>query len=211
MPMTFLEKCVCTYTYGPFVANQFKEGKMQKVFTIVTISAVATLGCMTVIAAESPEAPPSSTSSYADQSESVVHECGCPDSSDCGSSCGNCNTCRCGICCRHRAYIASFGYFNCSCRGSYKFPVPPRYTYHWPGMYSQQYMTEYASPYRFPPLELPKFVPQEDGKITVKPVIQGTSTGLTAVNPDKLAPLPTLLSARPKPMSVRIKQEYGLK
>ena len=78
-------------------------------------------------------------------------------------------------------------------------------------MYSQRYMTEYTSPYRFPPLELPKFIPQENGKITIKPVIQGTSTGLTAVNSDKLAPLPTLLSARPKPMSVRIKQKYGLK
>ncbi len=78
-------------------------------------------------------------------------------------------------------------------------------------MYSQQHMTEYTSPYRFPPLELPKFVPQEKGKITVKPVIQSTSTGLTAVNPAKLAPLPTRLSPRPKPMSVRIKQKYGLK
>ena len=42
--------------------------------------------------------------------------------------------------------------FNCCCRGSYKFPVPPQYTYHWPGIYSQQTMTEYVSPYRFPPL-----------------------------------------------------------
>ena len=23
--------------------------------------------------------------------------------------------------------------FNCGCNGSYKFPVPPLYTYHWPG------------------------------------------------------------------------------
>lgn len=52
----------------------------------------------------------------------------------------------------------SFGYFNCSCRGSYKFPVPPLYTYHWPGMYSQQYMTEYNSPWRFPTLERPEAI-----------------------------------------------------
>jgi hypothetical protein len=43
--------------------------------------------------------------------------------------------------------------FNCGCNGSYKFPVPPLYTYHWPGMYSAQTMTEYRSPWRFPPLK----------------------------------------------------------
>ncbi len=50
---------------------------------------------------------------------------------------------------------ASYGAFNCGCSGSYKYPVPPQYTYHWPGMYSQQTMTEYVSPYRFPPLKPP--------------------------------------------------------
>ena len=44
-------------------------------------------------------------------------------------------------------------HFNCGCNGSYKFPVPPLYTYHWPGMYSAQLMTEYHSPWRFPPLK----------------------------------------------------------
>lgn len=43
--------------------------------------------------------------------------------------------------------------FNCGCNGSYKFPVPPLYTYHWPGMYSAQLMTDYHSPWRFPPLK----------------------------------------------------------
>ncbi len=43
--------------------------------------------------------------------------------------------------------------FNCGCNGSYKFPVPPLYTYHWPGMYSAQWMTDYHSPWRFPPLK----------------------------------------------------------
>jgi len=42
--------------------------------------------------------------------------------------------------------------FNCGCNGSYKYPVPPLYTYHWPGMYSQQLMTDYHSPWRFPPI-----------------------------------------------------------
>ncbi len=42
---------------------------------------------------------------------------------------------------------------NCSCNGSYKFPVPPLYTYHWPGRFSLQLMTDYQSPWRFPPLK----------------------------------------------------------
>jgi hypothetical protein len=43
--------------------------------------------------------------------------------------------------------------FHCGCNGSYKFPVPPLSTYHWPGMYSHQLMTDYHSPWRFPPLK----------------------------------------------------------
>ena len=43
--------------------------------------------------------------------------------------------------------------FNCGCNGSYKFPVPPLYTYHWPGMWQQNLMTDYHSPWRFPPLK----------------------------------------------------------
>jgi hypothetical protein len=31
--------------------------------------------------------------------------------------------------------------------------VPPQYTYHWPGMYKQNLMTDYTSPWRFPPLK----------------------------------------------------------
>jgi hypothetical protein len=44
-------------------------------------------------------------------------------------------------------------HFNCGCNGSYKFPVPPLYTYHWPGMWQQHLMTDYHSPWRFPPLK----------------------------------------------------------
>jgi hypothetical protein len=44
-------------------------------------------------------------------------------------------------------------YYSCGVQGSYKFPVPPLYTYHWPGMYSQVRMTDYHSPWRFPPLK----------------------------------------------------------
>ena len=41
---------------------------------------------------------------------------------------------------------------SCACNGSYKFPVPPLYTYHWIGLYSHQRMTDYHSPWRFPPI-----------------------------------------------------------
>ncbi|MBC7855135.1 MAG: hypothetical protein IAF94_17020 [Pirellulaceae bacterium] len=44
-------------------------------------------------------------------------------------------------------------YANCGCNGSYNYPVPPLYTYHWPGMYKQVRMTDYHSPWRFPPLK----------------------------------------------------------
>jgi hypothetical protein len=73
-----------------------------------------------------------------------------------GDDCDNCDPCgnrRCGHC-GHRNYIEGKDLsFNCGCQGSYKFPVPPQYTYHWPGMYSQRLMTDYHSPWRFPPLK----------------------------------------------------------
>lgn len=76
----------------------------------------------------------------------------------CDESCAPASTCH-GLACRfcHRCprphIVEETGWFNCGCSGSYKFPVPPQYTYHWPGIYSQQLMTEYASPWRFPPLK----------------------------------------------------------
>ena len=73
-----------------------------------------------------------------------------------GESCGEegCEECgqgRRGCCFRRAANRAAN--FNCGCNGSYKFPVPPLSTYHWPGMYSIQLMTDYQSPWRFPPLK----------------------------------------------------------
>src|SRR5208282_6331339 len=41
---------------------------------------------------------------------------------------------------------------NCACHGSYKYPVPSQYSYSWPGIYSQQRMTQYISPWRYPDL-----------------------------------------------------------
>lgn len=43
--------------------------------------------------------------------------------------------------------------FNCACKGSYHFPVPPLYTSHWIGLYSQHLPTDYRSLWRFPPIK----------------------------------------------------------
>jgi hypothetical protein len=54
----------------------------------------------------------------------------------------------------------------CACHGSYKYPVPPQYTYFWPGIYGQRTMTQYVSPWRYPDLnpspEAWKVDPSED-------------------------------------------------
>ena len=70
--------------------------------------------------------------------------------------CDPCDPCACGhqgIFGHHRNRRNAELGFNCGCNGSYKYPVPPLYTYHWPGMYSAQLMTDYHSPWRFPPLK----------------------------------------------------------
>ena len=107
--------------------------------------------------------------------------CGCQAAPACGcltgDPCDPGNGC-CGIggllgrvCGHHRnkgpRYEGLEAGFNCGCNGSYKYPVPPLYTYHWPGMWSAQLMTDYHSPWRFPPLkpytdELPPIVTQSE-------------------------------------------------
>ncbi|GAB6164858.1 hypothetical protein JCM19992_08580 [Thermostilla marina] len=119
-----------------------------------------TIGGISLYAQESPvviDEPVSTVgcANCAGQPASVYTTSACPECSS-GSCCGK--HCR-GCCHRYAAYIASFGQFNCACKGSYKFPVFPQYTYHWPGMYAQQTMTEYQSPYRAPGLKLPPWMP----------------------------------------------------
>ena len=84
---------------------------------------------------------------------------GC-DCSAAASACGNCDPCDCGNGCGCGLFghcgcqIDGLDRFaNCGCNGSYNYPVPPLYTYHWPGMYKQVRMTDYHSPWRFPPLK----------------------------------------------------------
>jgi len=78
-------------------------------------------------------------------SSSASDGCGC----DC-DGCGGGKGCRHGHGCGKRNANA---WFNCNCNGSYKFPVPPLYTYHWPGLYSLRRMTDYQSPWRFPAIK----------------------------------------------------------
>lgn len=80
-----------------------------------------------------------------DAQGAVEGECG---DECCDDGCGGCHGCR--LLGRHRSNRFREDEFNCGCNGSYKFPVPPLYTYHWPGMYSHQLMTDYHSPWRFP-------------------------------------------------------------
>ena len=95
-----------------------------------------------------------------------------------GDFCDSCDPCADG--CRH-GHHGLFGRrnqelgFNCGCNGSYKFPVPPLYTYHWPGMYQAVLMTDYHSPWRFPPLK-----PYVD---EVPPEALGTTSTLRRVQP----------------------------
>ncbi len=123
-----------------------------------------------------------------------------------GLGCGGCLFGRCA------AYFASVGEFNCCCRGSYKFPVPSQYTYHWPGMYSLQTMSEYRSPYRFPPLEPPKAAaqPVEDEATEDFPVQQATAH-VSPVPPLAVVPQTSRSHARLEPFSARIKRHYGLR
>ena len=76
----------------------------------------------------------------------------CGSCDDCGNGCGRCG---CGLF-GHKCGSGIDGldrFANCGCNGSYNYPVPPLYTYHWPGMYKQVRMTDYHSPWRFPPLK----------------------------------------------------------
>ena len=88
-------------------------------------------------------------------------------------------------------------YFNCGCNGSYKFPVPPLYTYHWPGMYQHHLMTDYHSPWRFPPLK-----PYVD---EVPPVEMGRAGSMGSLQTvSHLAPIVSRPLAQPESMSSRM-------
>jgi hypothetical protein len=114
--------------------------------------------------------------------------------------------CHCPLtdCClfRHmdRNNYAEVDAINCSCNGSYKFPVPPLYTYHWPGMYSQQLMTDYQSPWRFPPLK-----PYTDEAPARAAGLSTSGTQTVSWN----AAEPAYSSGEPEPESAKIARMYA--
>jgi hypothetical protein len=124
---------------------------------------------------------------------------GCADAvADCGGAWGDgCGQrCGCGLLGHHGCLLGRlWGHgqgiegldrsFNCGCGGSYNYPVPPLYTYHWPGMYKQPLMTDYRSPWRFPPLK-----PYVDEVPLPMAVIEGEDGQLIPVSLERgLAPL----------------------
>jgi hypothetical protein len=120
----------------------------------------------------------------------VVGTDGCLGDGCCDDGCGNGRR-------RGPKYEGLDDYFNCGCNGSYKFPVPPLYTYHWPGMYQQHLMTDYHSPWRFPPLK-----PYVDEVPTVQMGRTGKLSGVRTVS--HLAPIVTQPAAEPQSMSQRM-------
>lgn len=124
------------------------------------------------------------------------------DSACCDSGCGSqgCGSRGCGRRRNRQTEGASDPSYNCSCNGSYKFPVPPLYTYHWPGMYSQELMTNYHSPWRFPPLR-----PYKDEPAPVENEPQaGLSPGYLPGHPG-----PGSRSRGYEPLSAKIERLYG--
>jgi hypothetical protein len=117
-----------------------------------------------------------------------------------GDCCDECDPCAGGRH-HHHHHCHLFGNnpdagFNCGCNGSYKFPVPPLYTYHWPGMYSAQLMTDYHSPWRFPPLK-----PYVDEV----PEVMGSTSSLRRVQ-QASAITPTARSLQPSSFSEHLEQ-----
>jgi hypothetical protein len=147
----------------------------------------------------------------------------------CGSDCAKpalgsrlgCLGCLGGLLVQHEV-----GSFNCGCNGSYKFPVPPLYTYHWPGMYSQELMTDYHYPWRFLPLkpytdEFPR--PGEPGKLAGSaPAISmappATSVRVVSATVDSVSAVATPMATEaprmpgePEPTSKKLERLYGVK
>lgn len=160
--------------------------------------------------------------SYATAGESS----GC-GSGACGGQCGNCGS-QCGACggrcgkqkgkllCLLRGLQNEENWFNCECNGSYKFPVPPLFTYHWPGLYSQQLMTDYHSPWRFlpikpyedeDPLDLDPSAGASHRQSHLHPVAQRTRR---EISPIQSTSEPASVGFRGvEPVSAKIRRRYG--
>lgn len=131
---------------------------------------------------------------------------------DCDGGCGQCGANRCRHVCGPHCRKLANRWANCNCDGSYKFPVPPLYTYHWPGIYSLQNVTDYHSPWRFPPLR--PYAPEPDDE-TLAPAEQARLAGSTAIavswqttSPSEPAPV-AQRAGLPEPASRKLERLYG--
>lgn len=120
-------------------------------------------------------------------------------SADCQSNCRGCrlHRLRCGGCGLNRRYDGLDLNFNCNCQGSYNYPVPPQFTYHWPGStYKQVLMTDYHSPWRFPPIK-----PYTDEVLIPRGAEVEPPGTLRPVSALEAEPIPVLPAGQIEPMS----------
>lgn len=134
----------------------------------------------------------------------------CDDCCSSGCSSSGCCKRRGGVCGNFRSRRRETNWSSCSCNGSYKFPVPPLYTYHWPGLYQLERMTDYHSPWRFPPLKPYAPEPPLDDQAFLPSVIR-----TSAVEPFPEAPSVherRVAGGRlgPEPLSAKLRRAYGI-
>lgn len=130
-----------------------------------------------------------------DASEASGEEC-CDDC--CDSSCGG------KRCSGRKNRRDQASQFNCNCNGSYKFPVPPLYTYHWPGMFSQQLMTDYHSPWRFPAIR-----PYKDEKPFQANLERDELRQASHVSSPGATTPSTRVAGEPEPLSAKLRRYYA--
>jgi len=136
--------------------------------------------------------------------------CGCGDA---GHACGTCGG-HAGLLGRHRAGCPAYAegadpWFNCQCDGSYKFPVPPLFTYHWIGIYSHRLMTDYHSPWRFPavvPFERRRLAQVEP--LATAPREQGASGEILPASSSSGSHYAAPRLGRPEPLSEKMRRLY---
>ncbi|MBX9791939.1 MAG: hypothetical protein K2Y37_23700 [Pirellulales bacterium] len=163
-----------------------------------------------------------STTGLAQSTTSECAECGDDSCDDCCTECprrrpllalndklDECKA-KCCACCNQESWN------NCNCNGSYKFPVPPLYTYHWPGLYSAELMTDYHSPWRFPPLkpytdEVPRAGEGPPQSLSmVVPTSHELSDAETAAETAVENVAESRIIGEPEPLSKKLCREYGI-
>jgi hypothetical protein len=166
--------------------------------SILLASAVAMLGFAAQLSAQEPIPAGQPISDYTMCDGGSCHSCGGRH----GLHRHGCHGC--GHLHHRKNYDGLDRSFNCGCSGSYKFPVPPQYTYFWPGsVYSQELMTNYHSPWRFPPLK-----PYTDEVLTPAGADNYSETGLRPVSNIEAIGEPRLPPGQIEPMSAAMQRFF---